>query len=293
MAENTKRYGLHRADLKNLFGKCAAKAGITMESYREIDIEDVAFSVSQLADDVEVEQKLSGVYRFELQGLDERGQHCKLEIALKAKGSPEETYTPLCELVGKAGPTENEVKHLIPISLNFEHCSDLELMTAQLAMKDEQLGRFLPSIYHTVHDADKEQWAIFMEYLDPNDLAITGGFDMTHWQRDEYMLVLAELAKFHALYIGDLERVTDHFGAIMKLQPRRHLVTPQICRVMLEYSRSHFSQFFTDQHTTIFYNYFDRLEMITEEIESFPMTFVHNDAHIGKYVASVLRSVYY
>ena len=87
-------------------------------------------------------------YRFELQGADKRGQHCKLEVALKANGSSQkETYTPLCELVGKAGPVESEVKHFIPISCNFEQYLDLKIMAAQLAMTDEQLGRFLPPIY--------------------------------------------------------------------------------------------------------------------------------------------------
>ena len=56
--------------------------------------------------------------------------------------------------------------------------STTKIMAAQLEMKDEQLGRFLPSIYHTVHDADKQQWEVVMEYLDPSHLAIAGGLDM-------------------------------------------------------------------------------------------------------------------
>ena len=36
------------------------KLVLTMESYIEVDIEQVSFSVSQFGDDVEVGQKLSG-----------------------------------------------------------------------------------------------------------------------------------------------------------------------------------------------------------------------------------------
>ena len=63
-----------------------------------------------------------GFYRFELQGADKKGQRSKLAIALKANGSTQkEPYTPLCGLVGKAGPVESVLKHFIPISCNFKH----------------------------------------------------------------------------------------------------------------------------------------------------------------------------
>ena len=283
MAKYNGNDGLLREDLKDAFKMCATNAGITLESYKELVIESgVPFSIGSLADK-KAKEKLIGMYKFVLSGLDQKGQHCSIEIALKAKGSPKETYMPMCKLFANGNGGEGEeVTDLIIISQNFEYCSDLEVMTAQLAMKDDEFARFLPTIYHTAHDVGKRQWAVFMEYLDPNDLVISGGFDMSVWNRDAYKVALTELAKLHALYLGNLQYLEHHFGAILKHQPRRHLDTAKICQMKLKHASEMYSAFFTDEHTTTFANYFERLDKITEEIESFPLAFVHNDCHIGK-----------
>ena len=281
MAEYNANDGLQREDLEEALQMCGKNAGITLESFKELVIESgVPFSVGAFADKKAIEG-IIGIYKFVLTGLDKEGQHCSIEVALKAKGSPEEIYMPLCKLYANAGKAE-DVADFTMVSQNFEHCSDLEVMAAQLAMKEEQFARFLPKIYHTLHDVGRKQWAVFMEYLNPNDLVISGGFDMSVWNRDAYRVVLTELAKFHALYLGNLQYVGHHFGTILKHQPRRHLNKAAICQMILEYVSGMYSAFFTYEHSKIFANYFERLEKITEEIESFPLAFGHNDSHIGK-----------
>ena len=281
MAENHTGDGLLRTE--GFFKIIAKDAGITLESFKEVDMKSgVPFSVGDFASSSNVEKRLIGIYKFELIGVTDKGQQPTIEIALKAKGSPEETYMPLCNNCVKVSKIDKEEALLIHISQNFEHCSDLEIMAAQMAMKDEEFGRFLPKIYHTVHDVERKKWAVFMEYLNPNDLAISGGFDMLVWNRDAYKVALTELAKLHALYLGNLQYLEHHFGTILKHQPRRHLDTAKICQTQTKHALHRYSTFFTDEQRNIIANYFERLEDITAEIESFPMAFVHNDSHIGE-----------
>ena len=56
-------------------------------------------------------------------------------------------------------------------------------------------------------------------------------------------------------------------------------------RLFLPHITDHYKDIITSKHVAIIKEYFANLGAITKEQEKYPLTFVHNDAHIGKNIA--------
>ena len=176
-------------------------------------------------------------------------------------------------------------KQFFGISTNLTRSTELELLAAQYAMKDRHLAQFLPNIYHTLLDKEREQYVVVSDYVDTDNMLIGGIQKLTFdlWVDPLCFKILKEFAKFHSANLDNTDSIASHFGDALVKNPRQHLACREWFRIkQVEINARALPHLYTARRLDIINKYFDNMEAFTEELEAYPMTFVHNDAHTGK-----------
>ena len=75
------------------------------------------------------------------------------------------------------------------------------------------------------------------------------------------------------------------FEGLLKEHPAIHNNALPLFKLFLAHITDQYKDIITSKHVAIIKEYFANLGAITKEQEKYPLTFVHNDAHIGKNIA--------
>ena len=110
----------------------------------------------------------------------------------------------------------------------------------------------------------------------------TGMVNFQMWSNDSIFIVLRELAHFHAHFLGRTDEVKAAFEGHLKEHLVIHNNALPLFKSFLPGTTDQYKDIITSKHVAIIKEYFANLGAITKEQEKYPLTFVHNDAHIGK-----------
>ena len=186
---------------------------------------------------------------------------------------------------GPHGEKAQEIaRKCLPTGLGIENIAELEINCARRALKDQNISRFRPKVYHTLMNHEKEQYITVMERVEPEAVLIGGTVNFEPWDRYFRFRVIEELAKFHAHYLGNTVALETDFGGVLERHPRRHLLGLAYWRESLRANVEKYPRVVTEKRRNLLTKYLDNLEEITADIESFPFTFVHFDPHPGLYI---------
>ena len=275
--------GFFRNELNDtFFANIASILGIHLLSWREEAVNNLAKVSTAMGDAVNKSQKLTGIFKFVLVGKDSTGQKTQFDIALKSKRNAIENMAGWIAGYEHAGEKVfSAAKKFWPVTMNFCRAPELEVMAARRAMVDPHLACFRPTDYFTILDVKRERFVVVSEYIAEEDIEIGGVLEPATWTQQNRFRALSEMAKFHAHYFGNTDGLSVQFGDAMVKHTQNHLRALPFWQVVVEPLRKMYPAKFTADLLECFDRYLVNIKEITEEEESYPMTFVHNDLHTG------------
>lgn len=163
-------------------------------------------------------------HRIELSdAASKRGEHFTGELTflqLIGTRNVDEKYS--LDLVIKTAPTSTNRRQVFQAITGFK--CEVEMYTkvlpAFIAFQEQKhlptMDRFLafPEVFATVYDEEKDQFAIIMEDLRRKNYKISRRSDSTSYEHAR--LVMAELAKFHAISFAMRDQKRDIFLEIVR-----------------------------------------------------------------------------
>ena len=294
-SENTvENVGFFRNELNDaFFANIASILGIHLLSWREEAVNNLAKVSTAMGDAVNKSQKLTGIFKFVLLGEDSTGLKKEIAIALKSKRNAiENTAGWIAGYEHAGGKVFSAAKKFWPMTMNFCRAPELEVMAARRAMVDAHLASFRPTDYFTILDVKRERFVVVSEYIAQEDIVVGGVFDAGTWTQLNRFRALSEMAKFHAHYFGNTDGLSVQFGDAMVKQTQKHLRALPFWQVVIEPLRKMYPAKFTADLLESLDIYLANIREITEEEESYPMTFVHNDMHTGKLIDIIISVIY-
>ena len=174
-----------------------------------------------------------------------------------------------------------------PVGLGVTSRGHLEVCAAKCAMMYPAVGRIRPEVYECVLDPARDRFLVAMEFI-PHEERGAGGLSTSRgWTHRTRCQVLSALAHFHAHFLlertDEIERV---FEGTLQILPKCHLFGLPMWRVLDRATQQEFPQTMNSVRRKVIDRYFDKLGEITEELEAYPMTFVHADCHAGKFTST-------
>ena len=280
---NVENVGLFRNELNDaFFANIASILGIHFLSWREEAVNNMAKVSTAMGDALNKSQKLTGIFKFVLLGKDSTGQQHHIAIALKSRRNAIENMAGWIAGYEHAGEKViSAAKKFWSVSVNTCRAPELEVMAARRAMVDAHLASFRPTDYFTILDIKRERFVVVSEYIAEEDIEIGGVFDPTPWTQQNRFRVLSEMAKFHAHYFGNTDGLSVQFGDAMVKHTQNHLKALPFWQVLIEPLRKMYPAKFTADLLQSLEAYLMNIKEITEEEESYPMPYVHNDMHTG------------
>ena len=232
---------------------------------------------------------LVGVHKYCIKGTDGQGREKCFDVAVRSRLNSDKNSAGWVTLYKTLGEYDHDLAMKYwRRSMNFCRASELEVLTAQWALKDPHLAQFLPNVYHTILDKEREHFIVVTDFISQNDILCGGGkLEIEPWTDERRYRVLKELAKLHSKYLGNTDGIEDGYGGALVKHSGQHLASKPWWYRVMQMNAGVFPDIFTKTRVGTVLQYLDNLEDITAEMDSYPMTFVHNDAHQGKYDCSV------
>ena len=275
--------GFTQNDLTDqFFSQVAESLGLELTSWAEGKGNigyHLMIDLSQVAD-----TRINGVYRFNLRGNTVYGEEECFDLAVRFKLNSIENSVGCIALFEAFGEEIHDAaKRFLRSTLHLTRASELEVLTARRAMKDTHLAQFLPNVYYTVLDNENEHYVVVTDFIDQND-TLAGGKRMPHsdqWNDPLIFMLLKELARFHSHYVENTYAIEVDFGGALRRDPRQQLYCREYFRAVIEINEKVLPHLYSAKRMELLRRYLDNMEKHTEELEAYPMTFVHNDTHTG------------
>ena len=278
--------GFTNKDLNDdFFSEIAQALGIKLTSWSAGEGNKGFHLTSDLSDSLgNQSQCLGGVFKYSLEGVDNEGDVKCYDVAVRSKYNNEKNsdgwlsaYTVLGEEIH-----EFAMKYWMP-SMNFSRASELEILTAQWAMKDAHLAHFLPDVHLTILDKAREKFVVVTDFIEEKDILIGGDPQMKPepWTDEMRFKVLREMAKFHSKYLRNYDDILEGFGDAMVKHPAQHLACKPWWYRVLDFNAATFPEDYSLKSIEAIRRYLDNLEDITDEMMEYPLTLAHNDTHQG------------
>ena len=264
------------------FSHIAESLGLELKSWAEGKGNigyHLIIDLNQVAD-----TRLNGVYRFNLTGNNRYREEKSFDLAVRFKLNSTENsagYIALFEAFGEE--IHGMAKRFLGSTLPLTRASELEILTAKRAMKDQHLAQFLPNVYYTVLDNKSEHYVVVTDFIDQNN-TLAGGNRMSHsnqWNDSLIFMLLKELARFHSYYLENTFDIEMDFGGALLRDPRQQLYCREYYRAIIGINEKALPHLYSSKRMELLRRYLDNMEKHTEELEAYPMTFVHNDTHTG------------
>ena len=249
---NETSLGFTKEDLDDdFFSEIGQALGINLTSWSAGEGNTGFHLSSDLSDSLgNQSQCLSGVFKYSLEGVDTVGNVKCHDVAVRSKYNNERNGAGWVSAYKVFGEEIQELamKYWMP-SMNFSRASELEILTAQWAMKDAHLAQFLPDVHTTILDKEKEHFVVVTDFIGPEDILI--GDDplvrIELWTDQMRFTVLSELAKFHANYLCNYSDIVEGYGGALVKHPVQHLAAKPWWYRVLEINVAAFPEEFTSK----------------------------------------------
>ena len=278
--------GFTDKDLDDEFFTQIAKAlGIGLTSWEQGAGNTGLTMTTSLSDDITPSDiRLKGVFKFIVRGTNEVGEKKCFELAVRFKLNNHDNSAGWVAIYERF---EEDIyflaKRFVRTSLNFSRASELEVLVARRAMKDPFLAQFLPNVYHTRLDREKEHFIVVTDFIDQDKMMNANNQEINYeiWDDQHRFKCLKEFAKFHSTYLDNTDDIANDFGDALVRCPPQHLACKEWFQTVVNINAKAFPNLYTAKRLDIINRYFDNLQKFTEELMAYPMSFVHNDAHTG------------
>ena len=268
---------------EEFFVKVGQGIGITLSSWSSEELTCKASASKLDTSNEDPQNALKGVFKFTLKGTSKNGEEVSIDVAVKSKVASRNYCNGFIKILSGHGPAlRDAAAKYIAIGNNIEKSMELEYFAARLAMADDRMSRFRPRVFHALLNRRKELMVVVMEFVEESSIVIGGNLETASWREHQHLLVLGELAKFHALYMDDYDAVERTFEGFLDIHPKRHLKALPLWQELYRVTLQQCPHLFKRQRKEIIESYFAQIKDITQELLAYPMTFVHNDPHIGK-----------
>ena len=278
--------GFTKSDLNDdFFSEIGQALGIKLSSWSAGESNKGFHLATDLNDSLgNQSQCLSGVFKFSIEGVDNEGKVKCYDVAVRSKYNNEKNSAGWLSAYTVLGEEIHELAMKCWMrTMNFSRASELEILTAQWAMKDPHLAQFLPDVHLTILAKVRERFVVVSDFIGEKDILIGGDpkVELEPWTDQMRFKVLTEMARFHSKYLANYNDIMEGFGDAMVKHPVQHLACKPWWYKALDFNAAAFPEDFSPKRIDAIRRYIDNLEDITDEIMGYPMTFVHNDLHQG------------
>ena len=161
--------GFYRSDLNEEFFASVAKSlDITLTSWDEECMGEGAGIASELAkkrNSINGIKALVGMFKFYVHGIKEDGEVKCFPILIKVLSDDLDTVWHA--LIGDFDEeTQRAARTHLSQSTGLRGSSHKEVLAARLSIKDPVLARIRPEVYHTVLNAQEQQYVVAMEFIE-------------------------------------------------------------------------------------------------------------------------------
>ena len=278
--------GFTDKDLDDEFFSQIAKAlGVTLASWEQGAGNTGLTMTTSLSDDITPnDMRLKGVFKFIVRGTNEVGEEKSFELAVRCKLNNFDNSAGWVAIYERFGEDVYDLaKRFVRTGFNFSRASELEVLLARRAMKDPLLAKFLPNVYYTRLDREKEHFVVVTDFIDQDKMMNVNNQEINYeiWDDTLRFKCLKEFATFHSTYLENTDDIADDFGDALVRSPPQHLASKEWFQTVVNINAKAFPNLYTAKRLDIISRYFDNLQKFTEELMAYPMSFVHNDAHTG------------
>ena len=278
--------GFTEKDLDDEFFTHVAKSlGISLMSWEQGAGNSGFHLTSDLSDDITpTDMRLKGVFKFIVRGTNEVGEEKSFELAVRSKLNNLDNSAGWVAIYDRFGEDIYDLaKRFVRTGFNFSRASELEVLVARRAMKDPLLAQFLPNVYYTRLDREKEHFIVVTDFIDQDKMMNANNQELKYeiWDDQHRFKCLKEFAKFHSNYLDNTDDIADDFVDALVRSPPQHLACKEWFQTVVNINAKAFPNLYTAKRLDIINRYFDNMEKFTEELMGYPMSFVHNDAYTG------------
>ena len=264
------------------FEDALSRENLKLISWKPLPLATGRALVISLVPGQEGDSKHLGIHGFLVRGLDPNGETRQLKMVLKSKPLYADVKLGyLSQLTPHGEDFAKLAEQYSMADLRDGHLREVRI--AERAIEDKILQSFMPTIYNTVIDHEKDIYAILMENLNEEDFSHLNLLAGHKWDDPAREVLVTSLADLHAAYYGeDLDAILDHLGDVLITTPRLHLKSLPFWREVLNITKKNYPKVFNAAREALVMNYLTNLEAITEELMEYPMTLCHNDMYLGK-----------
>lgn len=198
-------------------------------------------------------------------------------LVLKSKATDQEVMQMNQKIAGLTSREISLLHRQLKESLGFKQSDLREIKLYQC--QDPLLKQFMPEIFGTYLDLERELFLVAMENLDqPNILLKNTASSPELWHSSLIENVLTQLAYFHSLYyesysIWEKEPWIEVFSKEQEIQKK------PLWEKIVEHQRHEFPDLFTKETDLLARSLLTEFENICELLSKAPKTLIHNDCN--------------
>jgi len=158
----------------------------------------------------------------------------------------------------------------------FDNCNKREIGIFNHI--DQDIKQFLPKIYGTYADEEKDIHTILMEDL--SDMKLLNTVDSCQqWKEKDIKKALSDLAHIHSVYFEKYEEIPEEC-CIEKFDPETLISARELLKELLNYNSQRFGEIIPMDLKGIYEAYFINIHDYSQEMVKASMTLCHNDFNL-------------
>ena len=217
-------------------------------------------------------KKKVGHFLYEIHW-EKNGKKGKTKVVLKVKPTDIEIVNMLNSMAQACGQPLSSLYAEHKFGTGFRKCHTREIGIYQ--MSDPWFTAITPRIFHTWRDDENEIFVIAMEYLE-NMSHLNSVHDIRIWEKPFIKDVLKDIAKFHGLYLGNIQEVIKKEWIDFPTSATMSQMAP-LWEELIHYNALEFPKLYTKSRVKILYRLLSHILNIWIGIENSPRTLIHND----------------
>ena len=177
---------------EEFFTEVAKNIGLQLESWSEGRGNEGGYHMTEDSLDAQGrDDRLSGVFKYTITGKDKAGNQRSFPLAVRCKLNNHDNSSGFIAFFEPFGKNIHEMaKKFWRDTLNFRRASELEVLAARRAMKDPHLARFLPNVYHTVLEREREHFIVVTDFIATEQTLVGGNLEINTWSEEQCFRVI-------------------------------------------------------------------------------------------------------
>lgn len=271
--EYLKKGDLNEAFFEQMMRKQLEDDSIRVLAAKSIESQDMETSIiTQMTG--EKSHKVIGHMPYELEYEAEGQVRQKVRVMVKSKPTSGEVVNMFNNMAAMCDARLASEYNKHKETIGFKGCDSREL--AVLSQKDERFTPYVPKIYGTFEDKNREIFLIVEEHLENTEL-MDSADDISGWTEEHIKAAIDGITSCHAIWYGREQELLEqpwldyvHTKEGMKEKER-------LWELLAAHAEEEFPEWILHSDMNDYRNVLHKIDYWWGQIESMPKTLIHND----------------